>query len=407
MTDRQEVVGVPGSKEPGLDDFLGEPTRDLTAWQWLWAGDRRFPVRSHRGGILGRLLVLFKRLFRPLVQTPQNDLWERQRIFNLILLEELRRHLDRFESHEDRLAGSERRSGWHEERLERLEAFWREGLYEVMRHNDGLFARVDQKMDRLRRESSDLWGRLGSALARSEAGDPAALSRVREEQLYLQLEARHRGTEAEIAERLAIYLPYFGGGEVLDLGCGRGEFLALLGERAIPARGVDSSAEMVATCRSKGLRVDEGDLLEALAASPPGGLGGIVSFHVVEHLPPPVIDRLIRLAWGALAPGGVLVLETPNPLSVVVAARSFWLDPTHVRPVHPEMLRVMLESAGFASVERVDLRPFPKDERLPEIDVARLSDELRPLADEVNRLRDRIDELLFGHRDFAMIARKP
>src|SRR5262249_47045689 len=140
---------------------------------------------------------------------------------------------------------------------------------------------------------------------------------------------------------------------------------------------------------------------------PPGSLGGVVSFHVIEHLPPEAVDRLVRLASRALAPGGVLILETPNPLSLVVAARNFWLDPTHRRPVHPESLRLTYELAGLGLIERIGLRPFRAEERLPEIDLAALPPEQRPLADRVNRLRDRIDELLFGFQDYGMVGTKP
>ena len=118
------------------------------------------------------------------------------------------------------------------------------------------------------------------------------------------------------------------------------------------------------------------------------------------------LDRLVRLAWRALARGGVLILETPNPLSMVVAARNFWLDPTHVRPVHPESLKLLYGLAGFDPVERLDLRPFPAKDRLPEIDLGKLPEDQRPLADQVNRLRDRIDELVFGYQDFGMVGRK-
>jgi len=117
--------------------------------------------------------------------------------------------------------------------------------------------------------------------------------------------------------------------------------------------------------------------------------------------------RLVRLAYRALRPGGALILETPNPLSVVVAARNFWLDPTHVRPVHPESLRLMYELAGFEPIERLDLRPFPEADRLPEIDLQGLPEEQRSLADQINRLRDRLDEVLFGYQDFGMVGRKP
>ena len=392
----------PEPREPAIDDFLVEPTRDLTDWQWLWKGDHRFPVRSHRG-FLGRLIVLWKRLFRPLVQTPQNELWDRQRTFNLILLEHLLRQGDAQLN--------------HHQRLQYVEALEAEGVRELMEHNDALFARADQKIDRYRREVRDLLGGLGAALALTErterAPSPEAVetvARAREEHAYFELERRHRGTQEEIRDRIAAYLPWLGalpaGAPVLDLGCGRGESLALLRDHGIAARGVDQSARMVALCRERGLDAAEGDLFAALAGVGEGSLGAVVSFHVIEHLPAAALDRLVRLAWRALAPGGVLILETPSPLSMVVAARNFWLDPTHVRPVHPDSLKLLYELAGFDPVERLDLRPFPAPERLPEIALAELPAEQRHLADLVNRLRDRLDELLFGYQDFGMVGRK-
>jgi SAM-dependent methyltransferase len=384
-------------RSPSIDDFLAEPTRDLTDWEWLWKGDLAFPIRSHRGP-LGRFLVAVKRLFRPLVKVPQNDLWERQRVFNLILLEHLHR------------AGEVRDE--YRRRLEYLEALDAEGIQEIMRHNDALFARADQKLDRYRRETRDLLGSLGAALSVVQTAEPAqaveTVSRAHEEHGYLELERRYRGTEEEIRERISAYLPWLkDAAPVLDVGCGRGEALALLRDHGIPARGIDSSARMVALCRERGLEAEEGDAFAALAALPEGSLGGVVSFHVIEHLPAALLDRLVRLAYRALKPGGVLILETPNPLSMLVAARSFWLDPTHQRPVHPESLKLMYELAGFDPVERLDLRPYPDSERLPEIDLATLPEEQRVLADRVNRLRDRLDELLFGYQDFGMVGTKP
>jgi SAM-dependent methyltransferase len=387
-------------RSPSIDDFLVEPTRDLAGWEWLWKGDREFPIRSHRGP-LGRLLVAVKRLFRPLVKIPQNDLWERQRIFNLILLE----HLHRAEEVRDE----------YRRRLEYLEALDAEGIQEIMRHNDALFARADQKLDRYRRETRDLLGSLGAALSVVQTAEPAqavaTISRAHEEHGYLELERRYRGTEEEIRERISAYLPWLKNAApvlpVLDIGCGRGEALALLRDQGIPARGIDSSARMVALCRERGLEAEEGDAFASLAALPEGSLGAVVSFHVIEHLPAALLDRLVRLAYRALKPGGVLILETPNPLSMLVAARSFWLDPTHQRPVHPESLKLMYELAGFDPIERLDLRPYPDSERLPEIDLATLPEEQRVLADRVNRLRDRLDELLFGYQDFGMVGKKP
>lgn len=385
-----------GGGEPSLASFLGEPTRRIEDWRWLWSGDREFPIRSHRG-VLGGLVVLLKRLARPFVKAPQRDLWDRQRVFNLILLE----YLERGEQVRQQVTEV------HEHRLNHLEAVYREGLGEVMQHNDALFSRVDQKLDFLRRETRTIWGRLGSALALAEQGGVPALVKAQEEHVYVELERRFRGTEEEIGDRIARFLPQLAGrGEVLDLGCGRGEALALLKQHGIPARGVDLSASMIAECKKKGLDAEEGELLDVLGRAPEGKLGAIVSFHVIEHLPAEVLDRLVRLAWRALKPDGVLLVETPNPLSIVVAARNFWLDPTHRRPVHPESLKLSFELAGFDPVERIDLRPFPDEERLPELDPQRVSPDARQLAFEINALRDRIDDLLFGCQDYAMLGTK-
>ena len=432
----REDSGAPRRDEPDgpldVGRFVGEPTRDLGEWRRLWRRDAAFPIASHRGP-LGRLLVAAKRLLRPLVKAPQADLWDRQRVFNLVLLE----HLERIDAALGDVAG----------RLARLEVHAPEMFRETLEHNDALYARADQKLDRYRREAQDLTAALGAALAQVEtvttgtaegaaadrgdagregAAEPAAaesvarpvrsatggsLGRALDERAYLELERRYRGTEEEITERLRRYLPYLAGlpadRPVLDLGCGRGEALALLAEAGVPARGVDSSAQMVARCCDRGLEAEEGDLFAVLAAAEEGSLGAVVSFHVVEHLPPAALDRLVRLAGRALAPGGVLALETPNPLSLVVSGRSFWLDPTHVRPVHPEALRLLYELAGFERIELLELRPFPAAERLPEVDLTALPAEQHALADRVNRLRDRLDDLLHGHQDYGLIGVKP
>jgi O-antigen chain-terminating methyltransferase len=404
-------------RSPDIDDFLGEPTRELEDWRWLWSADRPFPIRSHRG-LLGRLIVAGKRLLRPLVRGATADLWDRQRAWNLVLLE----HVSEMRP---RISGLEARATPLEHKTAHLEAFLEEGLQELMRYDDALYSRVDQKLDRYRREADQLAALLGSALERAATAagasttgraapggtgagaDTAILAAAVADRRYLELERRHRGTTAEIRERLEVYLPLLQGRrDVLDLGCGRGEALALLREHGVGAIGVDESPEMVRRCREQGLDAAVGDALGFLAERANESLDAIVSFHVVEHLPAATLDHLVHAAWRALRPGGLLVLETPNPLSIVVAASRFWRDPTHLRPLHPDALRLSCEQAGFDSVEIRWLHPFPASERLPEIDLAELDGPGRELAHRVNSLRDRLDQALYGYQDYAAIARK-
>jgi O-antigen chain-terminating methyltransferase len=147
---------------------------------------------------------------------------------------------------------------------------------------------------------------------------------------------------------LAAYLPYLPKkGRILDLGCGRGEFLDLLRENGLEGGGVDLNSLMVEACRDKGLPCEKGDLLEKLASEPDGALAGIFSSQVIEHLTPAQLGRLVDLARRKLDPGGVLILETVNPLSVFALVQVFYLDPTHQKPVHPQGLKFLLEDAGF------------------------------------------------------------
>lgn len=406
------LPGAAPGQVPPIEAFLGEPTRDLEAWSALFTADTPFPIQGG-AGLRGRLASLVKRALRPLLRAALGDLWDRQRVFNLIAIESLITQQSLAEARHAENLGA----------FERLEARTTQSFEAAMRHNDALFSRVDQKLDRYRREAKELWHRLGalveaqSSVATSQATEsdppgqalePATAASILGEQSYLELEKRFRGSEQDIAGRVAAYLPYLEDcGDVIDLGCGRGEALAVMSRHGLEARGVDSSSEMVARCRERGLVAERADLFDALKQLDEESVGAIVSFHVIEHLPDRAVAALVRLAWRALRPGGVLILETPSPLALAMSARDFWLDPTHRRPVHPGHLEVSFREAGFEPVHRLDLHPFAADKHLPEIELDSLPAEQRPLADQVNRLRDLLDELLFGDRDFGMVGHKP
>jgi O-antigen chain-terminating methyltransferase len=448
-------------QEPSIESFLSGENRRLSDWHWLWEGDHRFPLHSHRG-FVGSIIVVLKRLFRGFVRAPQSDLWERQRAYNLLVQEylerssvfegEVREHfrdqaarsdevietaatlgrdlqtmqgelsrdlVSAQEAHgRDQIAVQEELRAVKDElwvflesqnkRLLLLEGFHKEGLTEINEHTAALFARLDQKLDRYRQLTRERWDRLGSLLEVAEGGGAPALARAIEEEKYVEFEGLFRGREAEIGERLAPYLKILSGrGDVLDLGCGRGEALEVFASQGIACRGIDSSSEMVEICRGKGLRAEVDDLFSALSGTDEGSLGGVVSFHVIEHLPATSLDGLVRLAWRALRPGGVLILETPSPLSLVVGARNFWIDPTHRRPIHPDSLKAVFDLNGFDPIERIDLQPFSEELRLPEIDTSEVGSELMPLVEQVNSLRDRLDHLLYGFQDYGMVGYKP
>ncbi len=135
---------------------------------------------------------------------------------------------------------------------------------------------------------------------------------------------------------------------MLDVGCGRGEFLTLLAGEGIAARGVDSDAGMVAHCRALGLEVEQGDVNEHLAGLPDGSLGTIFSAQVIEHLPHEQLRRLLELSLRKLAPGGLFIAETVNPHRIS-SLKTFWVDLTHQHPIFPEVALAICAIAGFQS----------------------------------------------------------
>jgi hypothetical protein len=141
-----------------------------------------------------------------------------------------------------------------------------------------------------------------------------------------------------------------------------------------------------------------------LEAREPGSLGGIMCSHVVEHLWPADHMRFARLAAAALRPGGVVVVETPNPKSLLAGAVNFPCDPTHLRPVFPETLQFMLEGAGFVETEVEYLSRVPDERRAPRVTGA--PEELGDVVAQINEAIARLDDLVFGEMDYAVIARR-
>jgi len=220
----------------------------------------------------------------------------------------------------------------------------------------------------------------------------------RRDALYCSCEDHFRGTEEEITERLRVYLAYLRqanigspNAPILDLGCGRGEWLELLRTEGLHARGVDANRVMAALGRSRGLEVVESDLLIFLRSLPDSSLGAVTAFHVLEHLPWQALVDVLDETLRVLQPGGLAIFETPNPLNVLVSSHSFYQDPTHRNPLPSSLVRFLAQARGLSEVEVLFLNPVP--------DSAKVSDAGPELV-------ERFNHYFYAPQDYALVARK-
>ena len=253
----------------------------------------------------------------------------------------------------------------------------------------------------------------GEGAPAAGAGTKADLDAAVDAYAYVGFENLYRGSRDEIRGRLLEYLPLFdGASDVLDIGCGRGEFLDLLRERDIPARGVGINAEMVKECRARGLDASAADALTHLDALEDESLGGLFAAQVVEHLQPDYLVRLLDVAGRKLRPGARIVLETINPRCWFAFFDAYVRDITHVRPLHPDTLTYLLGASGFQRTTVRYLTPYPDDgklQRIPPPDRLGTAAADRSLAAAVETFNgnvDRLNDLLFTHLDYAAIGER-
>jgi O-antigen chain-terminating methyltransferase len=221
-------------------------------------------------------------------------------------------------------------------------------------------------------------------------------------------EDRFRGSREVIRARLESYLPLFEGhADVLDVGCGRGEFLDLLAARGIAARGIDLNHEMAESCRARGLDVTEADAVGYLSSLPDRSLGGLFSAQVVEHLEPGYLLRFLELAFHKLRPGGRLVLETLNPACWVAFFDSYIRDITHVWPLHPDTLKYLVVASGFTTATIEFRSPVAEQDRLQPIAVPADSPAgFNDLAEAFNGNVEKLNSRIFTYLDYAIVGQR-
>jgi SAM-dependent methyltransferase len=221
--------------------------------------------------------------------------------------------------------------------------------------------------------------------------------------LYSKFTDRFRGSTEEVTAKLSGYLPDVhrlvsaGAGSdtvgVVDLGSGRGEWLALLREARVPASGVDASPDFVEAGRERGLDLVQGDAVAHLAGLAPGSVDMVTAFHLIEHLDVEKLLALLSAAWRALRVGGCVLLETPNPSNLRMAACDFYNDPTHRSPLPPDLTEVLVSASGFDQVEVRPLHPARSPLATGDAD--------DPQVEQV------VAATLYGPQDYAVLGYKP
>jgi len=180
---------------------------------------------------------------------------------------------------------------------------------------------------------------------------------------YRAFEEKHRGTRELIISRLQAYLPFVEplsksdqGSPTIDLGCGRGEWLELMAKIGFKPYGVDLDEGMLKACIERRLPAEQGDAVAFLAKLPSESQSIVSAFHVVEHIKFEQLRTVVSEALRVLKPGGLLIMETPNPENIIVSTLNFYLDPTHQHPIPPQLLSFLPEYYGFARIKTLRLQ---------------------------------------------------
>ena len=359
--------------------WVDAPPAGAAGWADVWRENRRYRTR---GGLQSFLAKIFRR-------SSAAEL-DRQRDFNLALLALLNDvHAAIEKARTDARADVKTLQADVQKGDDALAADIarvRDLIPIASRRNDALVAALDQKIESVAARLRDVTTPI---LSTGQAPAGADF-------LYRRLEDSLRGSEAEVRENLRPYIERARDHQpVIDVGCGRGEFLGLCRENRIEARGFDTNERSIADLRQRGFDVKLAGVPECFAGVQDAG--AILATHVVEHLPVEVLFAFFRESARVLRSGGLLMIETPNAESLLVTGSDFWRDPTHLAPRHPAALVLLGREHGFAVEELRAVHPFPE--------AARLS----VAADDSPAIRrhvDAINDRLFGPQDLRLILRK-
>jgi len=430
---------------PQSSSSMNELLREQSILNRTWSYSADYLISSHRRWI-GRFIVLGKKVIRKCLRWYINPVVDKQVQFNATVVRAINQLVDLTRQNSEALANQERQSQL-EERLTQLEQSV-QSLQNIFSNLQDAYSNMQNTLSNLQNPISNFQDILSNEInsVRSElinqisrhvqeleqlklnsnlAGNrlrrlernlrgqvqqeeyQPVLSNPPAEPLdfdYYLFEEYYRGSREQIMEGQRRYLHYFSKGQfVLDLGCGRGEFLELLSNYGVRAEGVELNDDMIAYCRERGFTVHKADLLEYLSNVEDNSVDGIFLGQVIEHLQPQQLIRLIRLAHAKLKPNGCFIAETPNPRSLSIYAQSFYMDMTHTKPVHPLTAKFLLETEGYRNIEIHYFSPNSDDFKWQELKLEGADPEM---LKRLNTTMEHWYQFIFGEQDYCIVGRK-
>ncbi len=413
--DDDAAIAWPGEPVSPLLDMVGH---HLSRLRFLQDPKPQGPIAAHGSELVERA----KRYIRGLLAPYHRAIFARQAEFNSSLVSLMTELLNRLEKSLEVLEARHERSTSdlakqvgeledHSAVQHRTSEESAAKYVELSRHFEDLRQEMilqKRRLDLILTELRNKSGNEGESVAKL-----VSLKDRLMDHSYFLFENRYRGSREGIKKRQEAYVPIFQETLtlldrataampliVLDVGCGRGEFLELLRENGVPAKGIDVNEDMVYVCQERGLDVEQTSAIDYLRALSDDSLAGIIACQFIEHLSTEDMIELVKLCHRKLVSGGRAVFETMNPLSILTSATNFYLDISHQKPIHPLAFQSLVETIGFMNSEIRFLSPYPEETRFLLLNTD--DGELLKLNQNFTRLND----ILFGYQDYAVICSK-